>query len=128
MSNYEINRRIASVRKLREYKQSDVAEFLGLKTSTYSQMERKGNITGEMIIKIAKIFEVDPMYIFCGEEKNDIPNQKQESETIAKNLTNLESNIIKIFRNLNKEKQESICDFVSQKAGLGKYKDIKRKK
>ena len=56
--NLEINKRVVYYRKQKHLTQATVAERIGMKSSTYSQMERKGNITGEMIIKIAKIFEV----------------------------------------------------------------------
>lgn len=128
MTKKEINTRIASIRKLREYKQSDVAQFLGLKTSTYSQMERKGNITGEMILKLAEIFNVDPMIILCGENSEYEHVVVDIFDPEERKLTNLEKNIIKIFRNLNKEKQEDICDYISKLAKLGKYKGIKSKK
>ena len=128
MTKKEINTRIASIRKLREYKQSDVAQFLGLKTSTYSQMERKGNITGEMILKLAEIFNVDPMIILCGENSEYEHVVVNIFDPEERKLTNLEKNIIKIFRNLNKEKQEDICDYISKLAKLGKYKGIKSKK
>ena len=125
MPNREINVRIASLRKLHEYKRADIAEFLKMKTSTYSQMERNGNITGEVIIKLAEIFDVDPIIILCG-EKNEKPPEKPVPKD--KKLTNLESNIIKIFRTLNREKQEDICDYISKVARLGKYKNTKNKK
>ena len=76
-----------------------------------------------IIIKLAKIFDVDPIIILCG-EKNEKPPEKPVPKD--KKLTNLESNIIKIFRTLNREKQEDICDYISKVARLGKYKDIKK--
>ena len=90
MTKKEINTRIASIRKLREYKQSDVAQFLGLKTSTYSQMERKGNITGEMILKLAEIFNVDPMIILCGENSEYEHVVVDIIDPEERKLTNLE--------------------------------------
>lgn len=128
MPKKEINARIASIRKLRGYKQADIAEFLGLKTSTYSQMERNGNITGEMIIKIAKIFDIDPRIILCGEEETETPPPPDPIDPPIGKLKNSEENIIKIIRNLNKEKHEMVFDAISRIAGLGKYKGIKPKR
>lgn len=128
MPKKEINARIASIRKLKGYKQSDVAQFLGLKTSTYSQMERKGNITGEMILRLAEIFDVDPMIILCGENPEYEHVVVGDFNPEERRLTNLENNIIKIFRNLSKKKQEDMCDYISKLAGLGKYKGTKTKK
>lgn len=124
MPNREINKRIASLRKLREYKQSDVAELLKIKVSTYSQMERKGIITGEMILKLAEVFDVDPREILCGEKAEMPPPEPPKTpEPLEIKLTNSESNIIKIYRNLNKEKREEVFDSISRIAKLGKYKN-----
>ena len=68
MAKKEINARIASLRKLREYRQADVAEHLGMKTSTYSQMEQRGNITAEMVIRLSQLFDIDPREILYGED------------------------------------------------------------
>ena len=65
MSN-SINQNVASCRKLVGLKQSDVAEKLNLKTSTYSQMERKGNITAEMIVRLAELFKISPLILLYG--------------------------------------------------------------
>ena len=127
MPNREINARIASIRKLQEFKQSDIAEFLGMKVSTYSQMERNGNITGEVIIKLAEIFRVDSKEILYGEQTEKPQKLPKDPEPEERKLTNLESNIIKIFRTLNKEKQEDICDYISKVVGLGKYRGMKHK-
>ena len=86
-------------------------------------MERNGIISGEMIVKLAETFNVHPMLILCGEDYERTPEVIiNNPEPAERKLTNLESNIIKIFRNLNKEKQEDICDYISQVAKLGKYK------
>ena len=42
-----INQRIALYRKMANLTQTEVAEKMGMKCSTYSQMERKGSISSE---------------------------------------------------------------------------------
>ena len=115
MAKKEINARITSLRKLREYKQADVAELLGMKTSTYSQMEQRGNITAEMVIRLSELFDIDPREILYGEDY-ETPNPPM------KKLSNREENMIKIFRTLKSAKQDDICDYILKVAKLGKYK------
>ena len=114
MAKKEINARIASLRRLREYRQADVAELLGMKTSTYSQMEQKGIITAEMVIRLSQLFDVDAREIlYDSDYETPIPPTKK--------LSNREENIIKIFRTLKPEKQNDVCDYLLQVANLGKY-------
>ena len=126
----KINHNVASCRKLAELKQSDVAELLNIKTSTYSQMERKGNITGDMILKLAELFKVHPNVLLYGteyveEEKKDeenlvlsepftppVPEPTSSSITV---LTNSEENIIKIIRNLSKSDRDEVYSFIEAK-------------
>lgn len=75
----DINKRILLIRKDLGLIQSDVAKMLGIRTSTYSQMERKGNVTCETLIKLAKIFNVDVLTLLYGE---DIPKIEKKIPTI----------------------------------------------
>ena len=59
-------------------------------------MERNGNITGEMIIKIAKIFDIDPRIILCGEEETETPPPPGPIDPPIGKLKNSEENIIKL--------------------------------
>ena len=126
-----INQRIAVCRKLRDMTQADVAEKLDMKCSTYSQMERKGNISAQMILKLAAIFNVQPDEILYG--KSDVftpppPSQEPTGGKLASpieppipqgpaaiTLTNREENIIKIIRNLPKEVRDEIISFIEIK-------------
>ncbi len=49
--NESINSRIRRLRKSKGYTQADIAKILNLNLSTYSQMERKGNINSDIIAK-----------------------------------------------------------------------------
>ncbi len=60
--------------------QEYVAKQIGEKTSTYSQMERKGNITCEMLIKLTDILDTDALTILYGEKDN------KQSQTTLSNL------------------------------------------
>ena len=63
-----INQRVRKYRKDLFLNQSDVALMLGMNTSTYSQMERMGNITCETLLKLTKILKVDVRKLLYGED------------------------------------------------------------
>ena len=64
----EINKRVAKYRKKCRMKQFEVAELLDMKVSTYSQMERLGDISAERIRKLAEIFNIDVKKLLYGED------------------------------------------------------------
>ena len=126
-----INQRIAHLRKLKEFTQSDMAERLGMKCSTYSQMERKGKIDSKMLIKLAVIFNVPPEYLIYGtpvEHKRlgeptvpPLPDPPKPPLIIDPPpppepliLTKNEENIIKIYRNAPKKDKDAIMDVVDE--------------
>lgn len=135
-----INERIRKYRISKKLKQSELGEKLGLKCSTYSQMERKGTISVEMALKIAKILEIDPALIIYGNETEDkleftpikpqkvtanapmtvidgIYGEVKKKETESEfpfELSNTEKNIISIYHNLSKPKQRQIREFIDE--------------
>ena len=116
MSN-EINQRIRSIRKELGIKQKEVAEYLGIKESTYSQMERTGNITCETAVKIARIFETDLNYLILGLEPTAIipPQEKEIFEEDKLILTPNEESIITILRHFSKQDREECIKFIEKK-------------
>lgn len=113
-----INERIIIARKLGNLTQAEVAERLDMKSSTYSQMERQGKISSDMILKLAKILDVKPMYLLCGETNNELlkepdvfPKKEQNSSFV---LSRQEENIIKIMRNLKKDARKEAYDFLQK--------------
>ncbi len=129
-----INQRVASSRKLAGFNQQDAAEKLGMKCSTYSQMERKGNISGERLVEIAKIFNVSVNYLLLGIEDDakpeptpvsgqsgmdtagitmvQTPIQPPVTPTPPVILTRREENIISIIRNLSKDRREELIKYI----------------
>lgn len=139
-SNTTVNERIAICRKLANLTQIETAKKLGINVSTYSQMERKGNITVNTVMALAEIFKADPSVIFCGfPERPTIerlppspPKPKGEggpktkSPTIASSvfpLTNTEENVIRILRKISKEDRKEVMELLKIKD-----KDRKRRK
>ncbi len=123
-----INQRIAIYRKLANLTQAQTAEKLGTKCSTYSQMERKGKISAQMVLKLAEIFNVHPNLLLYGEEPYIVPVEPKISDTELKQpkkppfpppkpitvLTNSEENIIKIIRNVSKEDKADIMAYIEK--------------
>ncbi len=113
-----INERIIIARKLGNLTQAEIAERLDMKSSTYSQMERQGKISSDMILKLSKILDVKPMYLLCGETNNellkesDIFPKKVQNPTFV--LSRQEENIIKIMRNLKKEARKEAYEFLQK--------------
>ena len=117
--------RIRQKRKELKIKQYMAAEYLGIKESTYSQMERTGHITCETAMKLAKLFDTDLNTLLFGIEKSEIPimiEKKEEKENSFKEdkleLTPNEVSIITILRNFTKSDREECIAFIEKKYHL----------
>ncbi len=110
---FDINQRVKKMRKKHFFTQDRFATNLGIKTSTYSQMERSGNISAETLKKIAKLLDIDIRYFLYGEEFLDIQEETKSIEpptppNVYELLDIDEKNILITYRNLNsKEKQQA---------------------
>lgn len=114
----EINKRVAHYRKLAGFNQSQVAEMLGLKLSTYSQRERKGNITGDFLKKLSIIFGVKAEVLLYGEENkedasltNTTPEEKINPNLTPFLLDKREKELVTIYRNVSAPKKIGIFQF-----------------
>jgi len=130
-----INQRIARCRKNCHMTQTEVAEKLGLKCSTYSQMERKGRITVDRIIKLAELFNVSVNYLMHGEEEEEIKTEptgwvnspmqivveKNETattlnqpifNTLFDTLTSREQTTVKMYRNLTAKNKKLAENYI----------------
>lgn len=132
----DVNYRIAHWRKLSGFNQTDLAEKLGIKCNTYSQMERTGNVSADRLFKLAEIFGVKPCYLFYGEKlcktetKNaeptiiDGPVTKPDNGTTLQQpkpeppkeppfvFTNREESLIKMYRSLKKDDRASVVNLI----------------
>lgn len=123
----EINKRIRKYRKDAHLTQEKTANALGIKCSTYSQMERKGNIRADIAIKLADIFKVDPDFIIYGSKPLDFTPIEPKvltanaPDTFAQKLQeefplkNREKQAITIIRNLSEEDREEVYSFIEEK-------------
>lgn len=66
-----INERIARFRKLSNLTQAETAEKLGVKCSTYSQMERKGKISTDTLMRLADVLGVSPFILLYGDDHKE---------------------------------------------------------
>lgn len=114
ISNY-INQRLVKYRKLAGLTQSEVADYLGIKRTTYSHMERYGNFHCDTLKKLCDLYKVSPDAILLEDESESLFKPIPETvytfndHNIFKNsdilpLSLMEANVIRILRNLPKEK------------------------
>lgn len=78
-----INERIRRYRHAAGYTQDAAAAALGMKKNTYAHMERYGNPSSMLILKLAQLYNVDVMVLLSGEErtKSEHLNIKDSNET-----------------------------------------------
>ena len=131
--NMNVNKKVKELRKKNGFTQSQMAELLGKKISTYSQMERTGKIPIHIIVQLAEILKVEVTDILGVENKeanvgavteteNPLILDSVNSGTISFNsptilldpieerltLTNREENAIIMLRNLSVSDREEI--------------------
>ena len=133
----EINKRIVIYRKLANLNQIQVAELMGMKASTYSQMERSGSITTDRLLRLAEIFNVSVNDLLFDQQKQNVEpeppkqifpvpdpapiNKLHESIVdIFSNNINLDNlsirdrNMIKMYINFKKSDQQKVCNLVEE--------------
>ncbi len=112
-----INKNIAAYRKFRGLTQEQLAKQMGMNHSTYAMRERQGEISCEMLVKIADILAVDVKDILYEEN----PPKKRGHKIISfedfllLNPTEMEINFLKIIRALKKQDRQEVLDFIQTK-------------
>lgn len=135
-----INMRIATYRRLAGLTQAEAAAALGMKRNTYGRMELHGNPKPEMLIKIAKLYNVSVNELLYGVDESRshaIENRKQPEgfyvdpdgssttavfhEEISPALepvrfipTVSEINLIKIYRFMTKDQQRQVRQLMEE--------------
>ena len=140
--SYTVNQRVAIYRKMANLTQTEAAERLGMKCSTYSQMERKGSISAERLLALADIFGVKPDVLLYDTkfqspgQVNFLSNESATGSQLRQSVpfsdtnfgpspfivTHKEESIIKILRNLPKSDYDDIISLINQK-----YKESKNR-
>ena len=106
----EINKRVKAERIKQCYTQEKFAFLLNMNTTTYSQMERSGNISAKTLITIARILNVDIRYFLYGDE-----TYKHEQIEKTSDYTAQEESIIKILRNFNSQDRNDVLNYIENK-------------
>lgn len=116
-----VNERIVKYRNIAKQTQTEVAEKLGIKCSTYSQLERKGIVSADRLFKLSEIFGVSPCMLYKGEEpcKNtDTAVLKSPEPVFPKPevfvATKKEQNIIKIIREFDKSDYNRVMELIQE--------------
>lgn len=122
-----INQRVKKYRKELFLSQADVAQMLDMKTSTYSQMERMGNITCETLLKLTEILKVDVLKLLYGEdmpkkEMKDINEFKADIDGVGMIVAQdvYEKFAVIAMRNLSQPLKQEIYEFI-----LDELKNVK---
>lgn len=133
MNGETINQRITRIRKSKKITQKEMAERLGMKESTYSQMERQGNISAQTLLSIAAVLEVDINLLLYGEEGMVQPEKAEpivleqrrfelkfeENDDTPKPVTKFDV-AVETFRSFNREQQAQVYDLIQKLADEGK--------
>ncbi len=141
---YTVNQRVAIYRKMANLTQTEAAERLGMKCSTYSQMERKGHISVDKLIAIAAAFGIEPSILLRDpmELTSEQSRPVEQPEAPAKPETPIfrepvvaptsrpafvisrnEENMLTILRNLPKADLDEVRSLINEK-----YQNSKKKK
>ena len=114
-----INQRVKKYRKELFLSQADVAQMLDMKTSTYSQMERMGNITCETLLKLTEILKVDVLKLLYGEdmpkkEMKDINEFKADIDGVGMIVAQdvYDKFAVIAMRNLSQPLKQEIYEFI----------------
>lgn len=97
---------------------------MGLKSSTYSQRERGGDISCDMLIKLAFLLEIDVRELLFGNYyKCTFPPPEVPPEPKPEiKYTATEKNIIKILRNMPSSIRKETILYINEKYKLQKHR------
>lgn len=85
--------RLKELRMKNKLSVSEVAEFVGVSSSTYREWEYGRSISGEPYMKIAEIFNVSLKFLLTGEDDRGISDQIQKLERLLFEADHVVKNI-----------------------------------
>ncbi len=130
-----INERIKKLRLEKGFSQEKMGELLGIKTSTYSQMERNGIISAQRLKILAEIFDVSYEFLLDGKKelvppsyqgsnpsneeickiiKEQLDNRYQSRYSFLDGYTDVEIRKLKLLSCLTKKQRDSVFEFAYQ--------------
>ena len=111
-----INEKIYDFRRSAHLTQSQLADLLGIKHSTYSQMERYGTVSVEMLTRIATVLGKNPSDFFAAE-----PTGMAQPEPMIANendmefiMTHNDRVVVKMYHFLPKEAKDKVMAFMNE--------------
>lgn len=134
-----INQRIKKFRRGLHYTQEQIALKMGMKPSTYSQMERCGKISSARITQLAEILETDAITLLYGETEKTItlvqppidpkPVISEEKPLVIPNLsssdlTAREAALVKMFKNISEPNKTLVYEFVCKFFQMKDFKEV----
>ena len=137
ISALSLKERVIYCRKLLGYNQTQLAELMGMKPSTYSNMERSGNFSAIKLIEIAKTLGISSNLLFNGVEEDapvkiisNTQNEKTDDlKQVAEEIniqpimyTKNEDRYFRIVHNLPKKYKEEVFEFIQEKYHESKHK------
>lgn len=136
-----LNERIARYREFAGYSQATAAKELGMKVGTYGRLEREGNPSPELLMRMSVLFNVNVNVLLFGEEydagKEEKKFEEQQKVFTRLNddnkfkgfeipppmvLTATERNLVGGFRELTKEQKSIILNQINEMREANKKK------
>ena len=105
-----INSRIKKIRKSKGITQVEMAKILGMKHDTYSKLERNGNISCELLLKLSALFKTDVTQFLYDDYENETINSPF---IIARDI--YEKLVVIAMRNLPSESKKEVYDIIVEK-------------
>ncbi len=108
-----INERLKKFRKSKGMRQEDLANKIGIKPTTYSQMERTGGITCERLLQLAAALEIDPNYLLTGENWTPPPPPEPTNSKydFLEKTSRQELEMIKVITLLNSKQRKAVFQY-----------------
>ena len=136
-----LNERIARYREFAGYSQATAAKELGMKVGTYGRLEREGNPSPELLMRMSVLFNVNVNVLLFGEEydagKEEKKFEEQQKVFTRLNddnkfkgfeipppmvLTATERNLVGGFRELTKDQKSIILNQINEMREANKKK------
>ena len=136
-----LNERIARYREFAGYSQATAAKELGMKVGTYGRLEREGNPSPELLMRMSVLFNVNVNVLLFGEEydagKEEKKFEEQQKVFTRLNddnkfkgfeipppmvLTATERNLVGGFRELTREQKSIILNQINEMREANKKK------
>jgi transcriptional regulator with XRE-family HTH domain len=113
LDNKAIGRNIARVRKFKEKKALEVADYIGIGEAAYTKYERgESRLTVELIQKVSEFLEVDPLYLMVPQNGHIVENSNSPNSVVALNSSN--------WQTTNEQQNQAILTLINHVTEMSK--------